>query len=294
MSAIARTIINDVLAPTWLGYENGKTHAFLIPDGETPTGKIRAMCPGSFDSARLMDKGTDRCKLCVKATATDTRKQGTGLSEPTTEVVATGAQQGAPRESEAVRAAEIREISGDADKANAAIGERLLFGDRGAAVELARELDARGPAAPVPSAVRAPVGQRDHGMLDGVAMVQGPNMAPVQPTWRNPATGEVEPAAAYLGGSLRDRVDRTVVSPPMVGGKYGYLTQEQYDRLKRTSQRRYWEKVKKQRDYAAKQRASAGPRVLTGVDSGTGGVGTRSFTDGVSRKTERLMQQPPR
>lgn len=290
----ARRVTGDVLAPRWRQYGTGKTHAFLIPEGGELSGKVRAMCPGSFRADRLADAGTDRCKLCVKAMAVDARKRGSGLSEPSTEVVATGAQQGAPREAEAVREAEIRVISGDADEANAAIAERLLYGDRGAAVGLARELDARGPAAPVPSADRAPVGQRDHGMLDGVAMVQGANMAPVQPMWRNPVTGEVEPAAAYLGGSLRDRVDRTVVSPPMVGGRYGYLTRDQYEGLTRSQQRKYWAKIKKQNDYAAERRAQAAPRSLVGVASGTGGIGSRSFVDGAACETERLMRQAPR
>lgn len=290
----ARRVSGDVLALTWRGYVNGKEHAFLIAEGDVPTGKIRAVCPGSFDAGRLTGKGTSRCKTCVKLAAVDVRKRGTGLSEPVTEVVATGAQHGQPRRAEAMRAAEVGEISGDAGKANAEIVEQVRSGDMPGALEAAREIDARGPAAPVPCADRAPVGQRDHGMLDGVAMVQGPNMAPVQPTWRNPVTGDVEPAAAYLGGSLRERTDRTVVSPAMVGGRYGYLTREQYDELSRTQQRKYWERVKKQNSYASARRAQAAPRSLVGVDAGTGGIGSRSFTEGDSQATERLMRQAPR
>lgn len=154
MSANERKIINDVLAPTWRQYGEGKTHAFLIPDGEEPSGKIRAMCPGSFDSGRLSDPGTDRCKTCTRKTAVDTRKRTTGLSEPMLPNVNAGATE-----------------------------------------------------APT-------IGARDGGAhMDGPALVKGPNMAPVQPMWLNPATGEREPAAAYLDGSLRDRLDRTVAGP---------------------------------------------------------------------------------
>lgn len=157
MSSNERKIINDVLAPTWRQYGEGKTHAFLIPDGEEPTGKVRAMCPGSFDSGRLTDPGTDRCKTCTRKTAVDTRKRTTGLSEPKLPNVNAGATE-----------------------------------------------------APT-------IGARDGGThMDGPALVKGPNMSAdpaKRPMWRNPATGEREPAAAYLDGSLRDRLDREVAGP---------------------------------------------------------------------------------
>ena len=53
-------------------------------------------------------------------------------------------------------------------------------------------------------------GRRVASMLDGPALVQGPNMAPQQRRWKNPATGESEVAAAYLDGALTERLDRTV------------------------------------------------------------------------------------
>jgi hypothetical protein len=58
-------------------------------------------------------------------------------------------------------------------------------------------------------AAESPEGRTRH-VLAGPALVQGPNMAPVQKMWRNPLTGVSEPAAARLDGSLTERLDRTV------------------------------------------------------------------------------------
>lgn len=150
-NVIDRPVINDVLRVRWMGGERGKSHAFLVPEGDLALGKVRAACPLSTDSARLHDRNDDRCKTCVKVTAEDPRKVGTGLSEP-----------------------------------------QLPNVDKGAT------------AAPT-------IGARDgNAHMDGPALVQGPNMRAVRPTWRNRVTGEIEPAAAYLGGSLRERLDREV------------------------------------------------------------------------------------
>lgn len=213
-----RAIKNDVLSPSWFAWGKGKAHAFLIPNGilEAPSrvrGKVVTVCKRTVDAASLNhgDAFRERCKTCTAALAEDTRKRGTGLSEPATDNVATGVQHGSPKEAEARRAGEIAMISGEASKDNAEIVTSLREGRKSDAMDKARELDNRGPAAPVPQADRAPIGNRDHGRLDGVAMVQGPNMEPVRKTWRNPATGEIEPAAARLDGSLRERVDREVL-----------------------------------------------------------------------------------
>lgn len=64
-------------------------------------------------------------------------------------------------------------------------------------------------------AAASPEGHTRH-VLTGPALVQGPNMAPKQRTWRNPVTGESEPAAAYLDGALTERLDRTVADPKPV------------------------------------------------------------------------------
>lgn len=221
-------IVDRVERVRWFGTATGKAHAFLVPEGDLPSGKLRAMCPATLDTARLQPRTTDKCKTCASLGADDTRKRGTGLSEPTVEPVDTGAQHGDPRDAEQRRVSEIRPLSREAEKVNAAIGEQLADGDREGARENARLLDARSretsaqldriasganraPGKGVPVAETAPIGQRDHGMLNGVAMVQGPNMAPVQPMRRNKRTGELEPKAAYLSGSLRERVDPTIL-----------------------------------------------------------------------------------
>lgn len=59
------------------------------------------------------------------------------------------------------------------------------------------------------TAAESPEGRTAH-VLPGPALVQGPNMAPVQKMWRNPVTGETEVAAARLDGALTERLDRTV------------------------------------------------------------------------------------
>lgn len=70
----------------------------------------------------------------------------------------------------------------------------------------------RKPAQTTMGAAASPEGHTRH-MLTGPALVQGPNMAPVQRMWTNPATGEREPAAARLDGALTERLDRTVADP---------------------------------------------------------------------------------
>lgn len=237
-------VINDVQAPRWFARATGKAHAYLVPAGPLE-GSVTSVCKRASDADTLSDaSGRDRCKTCTTALADDTRKRGTGLSEPTVVPVDTGVQHGDPKAAELRRVAELAPISGDADKSNAEIVTALRDGHKGEALSLARELDERGPSASVPEADRAPIGNRDHGQLDGVAMVQGPNMdaseggvtnwtrkvdptnlpnalkgAPLaednpdakRRTWRNPATGDIEPAAPRLDGSLRERIDREVV-----------------------------------------------------------------------------------
>ncbi len=58
----------------------------------------------------------------------------------------------------------------------------------------------------------SPEGYTRHA-LPGPAIVQGPNMDARRPVWRNPKTGQDEPAAARLDGSLTDRLDREVADP---------------------------------------------------------------------------------
>lgn len=277
-------IKNDVQAPVWFawGKRDAKAHAFLVPSGflEAPSkvrGKVVTVCKRTVDAHRLDygDANRGRCKTCTTALAEDTRKRGTGLSEPTVAPVDTGVQHGDPKAAELRRVAELAPISGEAAKDNAEIVSTLRAGNKGEALSLARDLDERGPAASVPEADRAPIGSRDHGTLDGVAMVQGPNMdasdggvtnwtrkvhpedlpnalkgAPMvesnpdakRRTWRNPATGETEPAAARLDGSLRERIDREVVPPTRA-------------RRSKASRRRYRKNQQTERNVAARFKA---------------------------------------
>lgn len=170
MAGIARTVINDVQSHRWMSTAQGKTHAYLAPAGDLPSGKVRALCPVSTEADRLTDSDDvqGRCKTCVRLATPDTRKRGTGLSEPKLPNVNVGAT-----------------------------------------------------AAPT-------IGARDGSAhMDGPALVQGPYMRPVQPTWTNPVTHEVEPAAARLDGSLRERMDRDPFVP-RVGAKRSRASQRRY------------------------------------------------------------------
>lgn len=201
---VDRPVIMDVKVPQWYGYARGKAHAYLVPVGDGPLGK--AVCGKSLDLTRLTKSDGERCKSCASLTAEDKRKRGTGLVDRTVDVVATGAQDGDTRDAEKRRQCEIAEISGNAAKINAETVENLRAGRKGVAIDKARQLDRRGPAAPVPAASCAPIGQRDHGMLDGVAMVRGRNMEPVQ------AQRGWAAAAGTMWGSLgRERADREIV-----------------------------------------------------------------------------------
>jgi hypothetical protein len=85
----------------------------------------------------------------------------------------------------------------------------------------------------------SPEGFTQHA-LPGPALVKGPNMAPVQRKWRNPVTDETEVAAAYLDGSLNERLDKTVAD-------------ERPKAHRSASQRNNWRK--KQRRKAAKRQS---------------------------------------
>jgi len=141
--------------------------------------------------------------------------------------------------------AELLPLFGDAPKDNPAMVEALRSGDAETAPNYARATDdaAKTVRTRAPKAAMPPRGSRELGMIDGAALVQGPTMnatdggqtnwtrevpadqlpnalkgAPMaeanpqapRPTRRNPATGEIEPRAAVLGGSLRERMDREI------------------------------------------------------------------------------------
>lgn len=240
--AIERKIINDVQAPRWLGYETGASHALLIPEGESLEGRkdprIQAACGTYLVILRLHGDKARRCKWCAALFAEVATKANAGLSEPQVEIIHTGAQQGSPREAERKVAADLLPISGDAVKVNPAIVELLRAGDRKGAMEAARDLDAcaavPSPLMPKAQSARAhrgvstqigrhdtslrAAGQRDEARTNGVAMVQGANMAPAQPMRRIPRTARENPGALVvssigtMGGGLgRERPDSEIV-----------------------------------------------------------------------------------
>lgn len=87
----------------------------------------------------------------------------------------------------------------------------------------------------------------------------------------------------------------------MHGGRGGWLTEAQYHALTRTQQRKYWAKLKRDRDRAKLERERAKlKRDRECVDTrgrariarlGTGGTGSHGFASGDSRTTEALMRQ---
>lgn len=282
-----RSIKNNVTSPTWLAKGAGKAHAFLFPtDKPRPvTGDVSTVCGRSLGATELTDaKGVGRCKSCVKLLPSEPTRKGKALSEPKTETVATGMVHGSPQQAEAKRVAELKPLFGEGSKLNATLAEQLRAGDKSGARDTAKAVDraARAVAPLVPKADRTPVGQRDHGALDGVAMVQGPNMnaneggvtnwsrpeiprdqlpnclkgAPIaeanpdapRRTRVNPSTGEIEPAAARLDGSLRERVDRTVV--PDATDRDGFVQSS----AKRTKSSKRRHRAKKQAERMIRER----------------------------------------
>lgn len=93
------------------------------------------------------------------------------------------------------------------------------------------------PVVPTAPDAGAAVGQRGHGMSDGVAMTPG-NLPPVQPQkgW-SAAAGTM---ALPVG---RDKPDPEVVNVVMHGGKFGYLSEADYRLLDRSGQRKYWRNI---------------------------------------------------
>jgi hypothetical protein len=275
------SVKNEVPSPLWLGYSSGMEHAFLIPVRPDGDESVKAVCGRVMDSQRLAPSKRQRCKTCTIRMAEDTRKRGKELSEPTTDNVATGLTQGDPKDAERRRTAELKPLFGEASKINPVIVDLTRDGRDDEALALARRLDvsAKSIGGMVPKAERSPIGQRDHGMSDGVALVQGPNMeatdgqvtdwerptgdlpnclvgAPIaepnpdapRRTWRNPVTGAIEPASPRLDGSLRERVDRTIV--PDAADRDGFV--QSSARRTPASKRRHRRKVNAERKAQAR------------------------------------------
>lgn len=80
------------------------------------------------------------------------------------------------------------------------------------------------PNVPTTTAGQAPIGQRDHGALDGPGML---------------------PRGTYANGM---RPDPKIVKEEMAGGRFGTLTKTEVGKLSRSQQRSYWRKVAKRRN----------------------------------------------
>lgn len=190
----ARPVKGDVVRPTWLGYPSGKQHAFMLAEGESaPLGTVKAVCGRTLKGSRMAGGLGDRCKTCTAQFPAEIR-YGKGLSEPQVEIVHTGVQHGSPREAETKIAAQVVAIGkGEAPVPTAERSHSKTIGKRAA-------------------------GQRGEATIDGVALVHGASMAPVQPMWRNPKTGEITPSSRgtmsgplgreQLDSQLRDERDR--------------------------------------------------------------------------------------
>jgi len=77
-------------------------------------------------------------------------------------------------------------------------------------------------------------------------VVTGPSERRVHKT-----TGESLPSSTTIDGPLgRERTDKRSIEPVIVGGRYGYLTPEQFNALPPTQRRRYPRQVSKNRDHA--------------------------------------------
>lgn len=241
-----RKIKDNITAPTWLAKGAAKEHAFLFPtDRARPTGDVVSVCGRTLSAGELGKGSHGRCKACTRLLPVEPARKGKALTEPTVNVVDTGSVHGDPKEAESRRRGELLALFGDASNDNATTVEILRSGDREQAITHARATDAQAErvAHRAPKAQTPPKGSRDLGMIDGAAIVQGPTMnatdggltnwtrevpadqlpnalkgAPMaeanpdalRPTRRNPATGEIEPRAARLDGSLRERADNQV------------------------------------------------------------------------------------
>lgn len=201
--------------------------------------------------------------------------------DPTLPVVATGSPKGDPRDATVRRAVEARRVAAGS----------IPMPSAPSAPEGRDEAETRAPMSPGPAIVR---GRSMRPMATDVVkrQVGAPAPAPAPPV--DNRRGWSGSAGTMAGSTGRERMDREASTVPMVGaakyGAYAYLTHAEYDGLSRSQQRKYWERIKRQAAYAERRKAVA--RASVPVRLGTGAVGGRSFAEGDSCETERLMQQP--
>lgn len=254
------------------------------------------------------EAGTGTCPVCLTPGVKLSKNGHIGAHavavevDPTLPVVATGTPKGDPRDATVRRAVEARRIAAGADPLP--LAENAPQGRD--------ESKTRAPASPGPAMYRGramepcagPVEVRHGG--EGVDPVAGARSArgvravpdPRQETVPgvdaevDTRTGFAASAGTMYGPTGGMRLDREASTVPVHGGRYGYLTFAQYDALSRTQQRKYWVRIKKNEDFADRQRGQAVKRLPVAL--GNGGAGAQNFTeDRASRDAERLMRQAP-
>lgn len=160
----------------------------VAPKPGTDTDGVNGTCPVCHTFAKLTGKGF----IGTHTTTGETEPAAPTLPQKSVKAVDTGTQHGDPSD-----AAKRRE------------GEAYTTTGRGKNKVVT-------PVVPIAS--ESPIGQRDHGMSDGPAML---------------------PKGTYANGSSPDR---TITTIPKVG-RNGTLTQDEYAKLGRSAQRRYWRKL---------------------------------------------------
>lgn len=236
----------------------------------------RAPVEGSVNE----DAGTGTCPECLTPGVELSKGGHVGAHaiavevDPTLPVVDTGTPHGAPRDATVRRAVEARRIAAGTDAMPVAP----------AAPEGREGRRARAGASPGPALVRG----RVMTPMASPVTTGGVEPAPCEDT----RTGFSASAGTMYGPTGRERMDREASTVPMHGGAYGYLTLAQYKQLSRSQQRKYWAALKRMADHGRKVRAQRRARGAARVaPTGTGGLGGRSFAEGDSRETERIMRQ---
>lgn len=239
----------------------------------------RAPAPGSVND----DQGTGTCPECLTEDVKLSKGGHIGAHavkvevDPTLPVVATGAPKGDPRDATVRRAVEARRITAGSDPMPTAPD----------APEGREEGQNRTAASPGPALVR---GRAMEPQASDVVTYRVGEPKPAPVPLEDSRTGFAASAGTMYGSTGRERMDREASTVPVVGGKYGYLTRDELNKLSRSQQRKYWAKVARMRNYADKRRHAAVASIP--VRLGTGGIGGRSVAD-VPGDTERIMQQPP-
>lgn len=168
----------------------------VAPKPGTDADGVNGTCPVCQTVAKLTGKGFIGAHVVNGESAPASPEMG----QKTVKAVDTGAPQGDPSDAAKRREREAYTVTGK--------GEHKTIT----------------PNVPTTTAGQSPVGMRDHGMMDGPAML---------------------PRGTYANGS---RPDPKVVKEEIAGGKFGTLTKAEVGKLSRSQQRSYWRKVAKRRN----------------------------------------------